>query len=573
MKNRLTILLIFLSAIYSCSLDEKMLSNPRPEDYFQNEPQCLSALNACYPPFRVIYNNINYLMICETQTDIMYSTKLGHVNSILQVSPSSPAFGSTMWQQGYLGVMRANAAYAGISRSPLSEEQKVPLIAEAVVLRALYYYVLTSNFGNVPYYTEEVTSANNMDISRIPRMSAHDIRNALIDELYLWLVEKKALDFKRTNDETNKQQYRFGAAVGLFLAGKMCLWEERWTEAIEFFGYLEDIYAPGVEDPSLLLAKYPLADIPFNVRNAPEVILEISQTFTDYGLRLQGSLASYMQPIRSDTEPEEDIDDSEIIEEPDNDLYNGICIPELGKYSRTHVPIRPTKRFYKELMPWDSPDRRRASYEITVTSSSEAGEVVEISDGGGYLAWGWPGYALEDDRSTTDPKFRLFTSVSKPTGRPFCGNKFWCFGMRMSYDTNSYKVFRFAGAVLGLAEAWFRAGDYKKACAYLNAVKGRAGLLPVSPSDFRDPDDLLEEIQDECARELFGEYQRKHDLVRWGIWYDMVMKYNADKTTGENNTRLRSNIKRCHEYYPIPAEQITYSGGALDNDEYNRYGL
>ena len=114
------------------------------------------------------------------------------------------------------------------------------------------------------------------------------------------------------------------------------------------------------------------------------------------------------------------------------------------------------------------------------------------------------------------------------------------------------------------------------ACAYLNEVRRRAGLDPISSS--LDADQLLAEIQDENARELFGEFQRKHDLVRWGLWYEYVVNYNAaaksDETPyGENNTRLRDNIRPCHEYYPIPDEQITYSNGALDNDEYNKYGL
>ena len=38
-----------------------------------------------------------------------------------------------------------------------TDEQKLPWIAEAKVLRALYYYYLTSTFGDVPFYTEAVT--------------------------------------------------------------------------------------------------------------------------------------------------------------------------------------------------------------------------------------------------------------------------------------------------------------------------------------------------------------------------------------------------------------------------------
>ena len=142
--------------------------------------------------------------------------------------------------------------------------------------------------------------------------------------------------------------------------------------------------------------------------------------------------------------------------------------------------------------------------------------------------------------------------------------------MQYNLDSNSYKVFRYAGAILGLAEAWFMRENDEKACHYLNMVKKRAGIPTVTPGNFSVHEDLLHEIQDEYARELFGEFQRKHDLVRWGIWYDMVWKYNVE---AENNTRLRANMKPCHEYYPIPDDQIINSHGALDNKEYNKYGL
>lgn len=570
--TRLPVILAAILVISACSLDEKMISTSSPENYYRNQAQCIAALNACYQPIRSYYTNKNYFQICELQTDLMYSNRADQYNAILQVSPSAPQFGSNMWQYGYQGVMRANAAYAGITRSPLSEAQKQPLLAEAVVLRAMLYYLLTSNFGDVPYYTEEVTEENNMAISKLPRMSAHEIRNALIDELKEWIIDKRALPWVRTNDEDNERPYRCGAALGLYLAGKMCLWEERWTDAIEFFGYLEEIYGD--------LSQYPLSDIPFNKRHTPEVILEVSNISVDYGLQLYGAIASYTTPIRADSNISEDDDDPEVIAEADNDLYDGVGIPELGKYARTHVPIRPTRKVWKKLMTWNSPDRRRSAYVVTATRAGTGpGAIVPVEDGGGYLAWGWPGYDPEDDRSTTEPKFRLFNQVTTPTYRPFLGNKFWCFGMQSEMDYNSYKVFRYAGVILSLAEAWYRKSDFDKSCYYLNMVKSRAGIALVTPADFSSPEDLLSEIQDEYGRELLGEFQRKHDLVRWGIWYDYVMEYNVHPSYnnnvdgGENNTRLGANIKPCHEYYPIPAEQITYSGGALDNNEYNRYGL
>lgn len=565
----------------SCSLKENMRSYATPQNYYQTEVQCIAALNGCYQPLRSIYTSKDYFQVTEVQTDLIFSKRKDQYNAILQVTPASPQFGSGMWKNGYLGVMRANAAYAGIERSPLSTEQKKPLLAEAVVLRAMFYYILTSNFGDVPFYTEEVTSENNMAISKLPRMSAHDTRDALIDHLRKVLVTERALDFQPTNSASNSKQYRAGAALGLYLAGKMCLWEERWSEAIEFFGYLEDIYGNGAGNPDGCLDKYPLSDIAFSKRLTPEVILEISNIGVDYGLNLYGNLATFTTPIRADSASEsEESEESETEDLAPNDIYAGIRIPELGQFARTHVPLRPTRRIFKKLMPYNCTDKRRTAFEITATKNTNPGEIIPLEDGGGYLAWGWPGYDIEDEDESGERQFRLFSDLGTRTYRPYLGNKFWCFGMQNTKDVNSYKAFRFAGAVLGLSEAWLQKGDRQKACDYLNAVKSRAGITLVTPGDFADDAALLREIQDEYARELFGEFQRKHDLVRWGIWYDMVMEYNVkpyygpdNQEGGENNTLLGANIKPCHEYYPIPDEQITYSGGMLDNKEYNKYGL
>lgn len=550
--KRFIIPLILCIIATACSLDEKVMSYPLPQTYYQTPAQCLSGLNACYGNLRSIYNNKEYFVICEVQSDIMYINRSNQKNAILAVSPSAPQFGSTMWTQCYQGICRVNAVEAAIGRSPMTDEEKAPLYGEAAVLRSMFYYILTSNFGDVPFYREEVTSETNDRIARLPRMSAVQTRDSLIKDLKYWILEKQGLDLMPTNDPGNRQQYRAGAALGLMLGGKMCLWNGRWSDAIDFFGALEDIYGD--------LSVYKLSDIPFSHRLASESILELSNISVDYGLQVSGTLASYCTPYRKTSAQEGDDEDEEA--QDDSDYYDGVGIPELGNNMRTQDPFKPTKHFYKDLMKATSKDRRRASYDV---------EGNPIEDSGGYLAWGWPGYSVGEDRSAIPARYHFFSGTKSASGVPKLGNKFWCFGMQYNNDSNSYKLFRYAGAILGLAEAWFqKGGNDAKACQYLNKVKERAGIDPVNPASFSSRAELFNEIQNEYARELFGEWQRKHDLVRWGVWYDYVMKYNVE---GENNTRLRDNIKPCHEYYPIPDQEVVNSGGNLDNKEYNRYGL
>ena len=74
------------------------------------------------------------------------------------------------------------------------------------------------------------------------------------------------------------------------------------------------------------------------------------------------------------------------------------------------------------------------------------------------------------------------------------------------------------------------------------------------------------EIQNERGRELLGEFQRKFDMVRWGIWYDQTYAYT-------NNATLKGKMRPCHRYYPIPDAQCALSGYVLTNDEYLADGL
>ena len=113
------------------------------------------------------------------------------------------------------------------------------------------------------------------------------------------------------------------------------------------------------------------------------------------------------------------------------------------------------------------------------------------------------------------------------------------------------------------AECLFEKQDYDNALKYLNMTRMRAGM-----AEFKDatPANLRDEIRAERAKELFGEFQRKFDLVRWGIFYDTVMEATDYKP-------IKNALKPCHRYYPIPDSEVAKSKYVLDNNEYEKYGF
>jgi hypothetical protein len=120
--------------------------------------------------------------------------------------------------------------------------------------------------------------------------------------------------------------------------------------------------------------------------------------------------------------------------------------------------------------------------------------------------------------------------------------------------TRDWVVMRLGEAYLIAAEAYFKTGNNGKAAEMLNMIR-RRGAWPgfedqmnISASDV-----TLELILDERARELLGEDERWYDLTRTGTLVDRVKKYHFP-TNGLNYAE--THIQEKHVLRPIPQDQI-----------------
>ena len=547
MKKTIAIALLIFGAM-SCSLKEKITSYTEGDKYYRSVEQIKTGLNACYSPLKLIYTNMGFWEMCECATDLMYLNIDNQIDAVCDIAPARPGAASLVWQRGYQGVSRTNSMIfytdRAVSEGYINENEAAPLYAEAAVLRSFYWYILTSTFGDVPFYTERVTEENRTKIVKLPRMSATEIRNFCIEELR---KELSAMPARRTYDSGT--DYRVGRALGLMLGGRLCLWNKDWDGALEFFGQLETIYGD--------LSQYPLSDVPFSVKYSRESIWEVPNIYEANGLQIVGTLASWTTPLRAQNIVSDEFAQEDII----SDIYYGIGIPELGSHAMTYTSVRPTPFLCQNLLPYLSDDLRSGEYSNGAKTAR---------GGTGNLAWRWLGYDPADAGRTGGKQVMFFGSKNadgtwsrmNQSSTPWLGNKFWCPDMRSTRDANNYKIFRYAGAVLGLAEANLMKGDVASSLHYLNMVRSRAGLSDLSLADVGGNADLLmEEIRRECAKELLGEYNRKFDLVRWGIWYERTRQYNT-------GSLISQNVRPCNRYWPIPADQVAASGGVLTNKEY-----
>ena len=497
--KKFSLMIAALLAAVSCSLKEPSNKYISP-DFVETVQQVDACVTATYSSLGSIYT-LAFAIATEGCTDLFH-IQSGTQDAQMDVSPANARFGNTVWEYAYAGVRNANFALWAMDNSSLPEEDIVQLRAEALAMQAYWYYILTSFFGDVPYYDDYVRDRPTLEkVRHLPRMSANETRATLIAKL------EGCVDNMEKGRPYDLNLQRAGWAFTEMLIAKMAMWNACkdeanadlwWGKAITALEALEEVYGPLTEEA------YPLEETAFRIKNTAESIFEIQHTYTPGGLQYTATYGAILMPY-----PLKKADDGTC-------TFNGVKIEELGDECIAWQPMRPNAYLSNGLFVKDGRDRRN----------------------GFTIVWSWNGNA--------------FT-------RSWPGPKFWCYNMISTRDNNNYPVFRYADAVLMLAECYNAIGDSEKALDHLNAVKTRAGIATVDT--FTTKDRLLDEIQMERGRELLGEFQRKFDLVRWGIWFKSTWEYSDYQA-------LKDNIRPCHEYYPIPDTEVALSEGALDNKAY-----
>ena len=506
MKNiyRLMFALVAALVMTSC-LDEDTSTVVTPKNFYKDASQIRTGLNSAYYPLTYIYR-FEFMIAVEGSTDLASTDGSQQKDAQLLINPADPGCGDRVWQYAYVAIRNINMTLAGIERSPIAYKDKIDFIGEAKIMRAFYYYILTSFFGDVPFYLENIeTLEDQTRIGKFPRMSAVDTRTALIEDLMGIVPHMTQI---RTCDipKSDAYQGRATASMGWMLIAKMAMWNKDWDTALEAIGKLEGLYGD--------LSKYNIEDIQFSRKLTPESIFEVQHAYQKGGISMASNVATVCMPQRNGGK---------------EDVFDGVKIDTLGKEATAYTPLRPTAYMRETIMPVGVNDKRR---NLNMVAS-----------------WG------------VDEKGNPLTFTS---GKTWMGPKFWCYNMYSTNDSNNHPVFRYADALLMAAECHCEKKNLGEAIRYYNMVHSRAtgSTYDLAESYIT----LQDEIRKERARELFGEFQRKFDLVRWGIWYTNTKAYN-------NYATLQNAIAPCHEYYPIPDSQVLASGNALDNNEYKKYGL
>lgn len=183
MKNLkiFTTFIIGLSIIFGCSdLKEQPFSFFSPDQFYKTSSDAEAALNAAYGPLNGLYGREGW-QVPEYSADQMFPRAVVSRDLLTTFNyDATLAFLGPYWSNCYSGISNANALLANITAVNMDATRKKQIEAEAKFMRALYYFHLAKNFGDVPIRKLPVLGVNDTEIAKSP---VKDVYKFIIEDL------------------------------------------------------------------------------------------------------------------------------------------------------------------------------------------------------------------------------------------------------------------------------------------------------------------------------------------------------------------------------------------------------
>lgn len=161
----------------------------------------------------------------ETLSDNLMRTRDYNDERVIRngnAESTTPIFAST-WKELYGGIKTANMFLANIDRLKADPEQINGMKAQARYLRAWMYLRLTEFYGNVPYFTHELSADESKRVTRTPHVQ---IMRTLHNEL-----DSIMPHLPRRDDLTDDQRGQITRGAAVALQARAYLYDGDWANA------------------------------------------------------------------------------------------------------------------------------------------------------------------------------------------------------------------------------------------------------------------------------------------------------------------------------------------------------
>lgn len=512
--KKIPIYLLLLGTVVNFSCDEQSLLNLSPQTYqssssfFKSEEHFEQALIGVYSCLRSLpeYG----VFMDEMRSDNTFFTFFAgdrsqalHAESIAQFTDDDRAsYTTSRYSDNYVGISRANTVLNRIAGfNEMEESTKNRITAEALFLRAFFYFDLVSHYGGVPLQLEEITSE---DGTFLPRATEEEIYRQVIADLTSAI---SGLPVAETFPQSGRATK--GSAKMLLAYAYLTQPDKDYAKAAQ---ELKDI----VNMNYALMADYADCFDPAK-KNNRESIFEIQYKEGNDGLH------SYFTWLF-------------IPKTPNTDLITGLNVATQHiRWGGWNVPTQDLVATYEN-------GDRRLNASVAVAEGTEDANgtflVERVVNAGGY-------------QSPLGKAHYYF--VSKYTHSPYA----------IEYNTGeNWPIFRYADALLLLAECLLEQGDQAGALVYVNQVRSRAGLGNLATVS-------KEAILNERRHELAFENHRWLDLIRAGKAVEVMQQFGvAIKSQYGWVLPNAFNVTQERLIYPIPFRELQINSNLVQNPGY-----
>ncbi|MEI7488535.1 MAG: RagB/SusD family nutrient uptake outer membrane protein, partial [Chryseobacterium sp.] len=434
-----------------------------PDNYFRNEEQSFSGLVAVYDMLRKYSGGFeNDVTFFNGASDDFYSgggssTDGAGIQGFSNYTINPVIMPLSYWKDYYQGIAKANLLFERIPNADMNDQTRKRFIAEAKVLRSLYYFELLRMFKNIPLILKPIKYDD--DYYNIPQAKPAEVYTQIESDILSAINDLPIA----TSAASEKGRITQGTARAIL--GKIYLYDKKNTEAAAQFEMVNGTPGGTSQYGYKLLANF--ADLwKVNNKFTTESILEVMHT--------DKSNAEW--------------DFWGTGKDEGNSINQMIAIISYGRVSTT--PNNDAPDIYKgwgfnpatnDLFNFMQGDPR---LDATIFNAKKFVAENKITYSSGFRD---TGYFLN----------KFLPRNADKSGLPGA--------TELNFHQN-YMAIRLADTYLMEAEAL--GGSGSRAQALLDAVRARVGLTSVPVS--------MQAIKDERRRELAGEGHRWFDLVRWG---------------------------------------------------------
>ena len=596
-KSIILLLVIMTFNIVSCDefLKEELVSDVPASSYYTTPAAFEDAVKATYFYMKYIYSNERAYTLTVFGTDTYTNGADGNhkgFNTYDNTLNSANGVMTEMWQFLYKGINQANAVISlSETINGLNPTTLTIRVAEARFLRALYYFTLARQWGDV-HLTLKATEGAQSEANKTPQLEIYS--KAIIPDL----------EFAIANLPNTQADYgRATKPAAQHLLG-LALLTRGYTSfaATDDFSKAEGYFSNVINDYSFKLVSDMISlwnqgnqknsEVIFAVQNSVNALLNGGEVGGTPGEGNRGQLYFLMQ--YDDTGMKRDIANGRPFKRfrPTNYLLNlwGANRDNDKRYQDTYKHA-----WISNITPADvNSTPKWAQENVDVGAKKKDGSLVTAADIGkfkyseGDTAIYIPGPGKETKFLTKAGKlgvrYRVYTRTAAYTGDPlvysearFAHTSKFIDPLRPSIQwmegSRDWVVMRLADTYLLRAEARFKQGNTGGAAIDINAVRTRAAW-PGKETNMQIAGGAVttDFILDERARELDAEQCRWYDLTRMLTpqqFVDRVKLYNPQAAPNVKVHQIRRPIPQIQIDRTLPAgsyvQNCGYPGGPACN--------